>query len=162
MRFTTVFVCSLLFATASLVSGSAVIPAAANRRANAMCGDWDKVDVGSYTLQNNLWGKGSASSGQQCTMLEGSGGSGIRWSSTWSWAGGKDNPKAYPNVIVKTQQVQLSKIAAIKTNWVWSYSGSNLRADVSYDLFTSDSPGSHKKYEIMIWLADYQVNPIAS
>lgn len=34
-----------------------------------------------------------------------------------------------------------------------SYSGSNVIADVSYDIFTSYSPGGSSAYEIMIWLA---------
>lgn len=131
-------------------------------RSNAMCGDWDKIQAGAYTLENNLWGKHAATSGQQCTTLDGSSGSTLRWSSTWSWTGGENNPKAYPNVLVKVQQVRLSKIGSIRSNWAWTYSGNSLRADVAYDLFTSDTPGSAKKYEIMIWLADYAVNPIAS
>lgn len=33
-----------------------------------------------------------------------------------------------------------------------SYTGSNVVADVSYDMFTSYSPGGSSAYEIMIWL----------
>jgi xyloglucan-specific endo-beta-1,4-glucanase len=34
-----------------------------------------------------------------------------------------------------------------------SYTGSNVVADVAYDIFTSYSPGGSSVYEIMIWLA---------
>ncbi|OKP12397.1 hypothetical protein PENSUB_2133 [Penicillium subrubescens] len=39
------------------------------------------------------------------------------------------------------------------TTWRWSYTGSNIVADVSYDIFTSNSPDGSLAYEIMIWLA---------
>lgn len=41
----------------------------------------------------------------------------------------------------------------MQSTWSWSYTGSNLVADVSYDLFTSSSAGGSNEYEIMIWLA---------
>ncbi|CAO1639462.1 unnamed protein product [Sympodiomycopsis kandeliae] len=133
-----------------------------HRADKEMCGDWDKVQVGPYLLKNNLWNKGAASSAKQCVTLDGSSSNGIQWSSTWSFSGSKDQPKSYPNVETDVKQVQLSKIASIQSKWSWTYTGSSIRADVAYDLFTSDSPGSAKKYEIMIWLARYDVNPIAS
>jgi xyloglucan-specific endo-beta-1,4-glucanase len=34
-----------------------------------------------------------------------------------------------------------------------SYSGSNIVADVAYDMFLSSSPGGSHSYEIMVWLA---------
>lgn len=41
----------------------------------------------------------------------------------------------------------------MKTSWSWAYSGSNIIANVAYDLFTSSSTTSSAQYEIMIWLA---------
>jgi xyloglucan-specific endo-beta-1,4-glucanase len=40
-------------------------------------------------------------------------------------------------------------------------SSTSIKADVSYDLFTSDSPGGHNVYEIMIWLENFNTGPIA-
>jgi xyloglucan-specific endo-beta-1,4-glucanase len=37
--------------------------------------------------------------------------------------------------------------------WSWTYTGSDIVADVSYDMFTSSSAGGANEYEIMIWLA---------
>ena len=130
-------------------------------RATEMCGDWDNVVTGDYTLYNNLWGKGAATSGSQCTTLDSKSGSIIKWHSAWSWAGGKNSIKSFPNVVVKTNAVQISKIKSIPSTWNWGYSGSGLVADVAYDLFTSDAPGGKEKYEMMIWLANINAGPIA-
>jgi len=131
-------------------------------RATEMCGDWDNVVVQDYTLYNNLWGKGSATSGSQCTTLDSSSGSTIKWHSAWSWAGGQYNVKSYPNVVVKTQQVPISKIKSIPTTWNWSYTGTGLVTDVAYDLFTSDTAGGAEKFELMVWLANINAGPISS
>lgn len=49
------------------------------------------------------------------------------------------------------------------TTWDWTYDGSDLRADVAYDLFTSSSADGDKEYEIMIWLAKLgDVGPISA
>jgi xyloglucan-specific endo-beta-1,4-glucanase len=34
-----------------------------------------------------------------------------------------------------------------------SYTGSDIVADVSYDIFTSSTSGGASEYEIMVWLA---------
>jgi xyloglucan-specific endo-beta-1,4-glucanase len=50
----------------------------------------------------------------------------------------------------------------MKTAWTWSYTGSNMVANVAYDLFTSSSPSGKYEYEIMVWLAQYGgVKPIS-
>lgn len=43
----------------------------------------------------------------------------------------------------------------MKSAWTWSYTGSNMVANVAYDLFTSSSSTGTYEYEIMIWLAEY-------
>lgn len=48
---------------------------------------------------------------------------------------------------------QLSSINSLPSVWKWSYTGSNIIADVAYDLFTSSSPSGKEENEIMIWLA---------
>jgi xyloglucan-specific endo-beta-1,4-glucanase len=146
--------------TMALLATASPTPATLTRRAD-MCGDWDNVVTGDYTLYNNLWGKGAATSGSQCTTLDSKSGSVIKWHSSWSWAGGKNSIKSFPNVVVKTNAVQISKIKAIPSAWSWSYSGTGLTADVAYDLFTSDSAGGAEKYEMMIWLANINAGPIS-
>ena len=61
------------------------------------------------------------------------------------------------------QDTQISKITSIPTNWAWTMTGSNIVADVSYDMFTTSSSGGSAQYEIMIWLdAAGGAGPISS
>lgn len=154
------------FTSAALASGLAALaaatptPAALTRRAD-MCGDWDNVVVNDYTLYNNLWGKGAATSGSQCTTLDGTSGSTIKWHSAWSWAGGQYSIKSFPNVVVKTDAKQVSKIKSMPSTWTWDYKGTGLTADVAYDVFTSATAGGSEAYEMMVWLANINAGPIS-
>ncbi|OKP14855.1 hypothetical protein PENSUB_5736, partial [Penicillium subrubescens] len=117
------------------------------------CGQWDTISAGPYTIYQNLWGKSSATSGWQCTGLDYQGGDIVSWHTSWDWQGGPGSVKSYANVGFNFNARQLSSIQHIPTTWHWSYSGSNIIADVSYDIFTSYSPGGSSAYEIMIWVA---------
>jgi xyloglucan-specific endo-beta-1,4-glucanase len=140
---------------------TAASPLSLHPRATALCGDWDNVIVGDYTLYNNLWGKSAATSGSQCTTLDSSTGSTIAWHSSWTWAGGKTSIKSYPNVVVKTRAVPISQIKSIPSTWNWGYSGSGIVADVAYDLFTSDVAGGSERFEMMVWLGNFGAGPIS-
>lgn len=72
---------------------------------------------------------------------------------SWSWAGAADNVKSYSNAVVSLTSQKLSAITSMESTWDWSYSGSSVVADVSYDMFTSASAGGSSEYEIMVWLA---------
>ncbi|KAM0268860.1 hypothetical protein ACHAQH_009908 [Verticillium albo-atrum] len=122
------------------------------RQSSTFCDDWGSAVAGPYTIYNNLWGKGAATSGQQCTTLSGLSGSSVSWSSSWSWAGGPTSVKSYPNAVVSLNKRPLSQVSSIPTAWSWSYSGSGLVANVAYDLFTGNTADSSPAYEIMIWL----------
>ena len=61
--------------------------------------------------------------------------------------------KSYANVVTKISQKALSSIKTLKSVYKWSYTGSSIIANVSYDLFTSSKAGGDGEYEIMIWLA---------
>jgi xyloglucan-specific endo-beta-1,4-glucanase len=61
--------------------------------------------------------------------------------------------KSYANVVTKISQKALSSIKTLKSVYKWSYSGSSIVANVSYDLFTSSKANGDGEYEIMIWLA---------
>lgn len=50
------------------------------------------------------------------------------------------------------QDTQISTIKSIPTTWSYTYTGSNLIADVSYDMFTTSSSGGSNEFEIMVWL----------
>lgn len=61
--------------------------------------------------------------------------------------------KSYANVVTDLTSTKLSGISSIKTVWDWSYTGTSIVADVSYDMFTSATSGGSNAYEIMVWLA---------
>ncbi|EKG10151.1 Glycoside hydrolase family 12 [Macrophomina phaseolina MS6] len=144
--------------TTVLCAGAAALASAApsktlNRRAD-FCDQWGSVETGSYTVYNNLWGEANADSGSQCTGVDSLSGSNLAWHTSWTWTGGAGQVKSYANVVLSDiKQVQLSAISSLPTTWKWSYTGSDIVADVAYDLFTSSTAGGDEEYEIMVWLA---------
>ncbi|KAI1823324.1 endoglucanase [Xylaria intraflava] len=109
-----------------------------------------------YYFNNNAWGS-SAGSGSQCLNVGMLLNPGVQWSSEWSWSGGDNNVKGYPysGRTLGTKQL-ITDIASMPTKAQWQYGGSNIRADVAYDLFTAADPNhdtSSGDYELMIWLA---------
>ncbi|KAI0420389.1 family 12 glycosyl hydrolase [Xylaria grammica] len=123
-----------------------------DKRATTFCGQWDSLQTGSYIVYNNLWGQ-DAGTGSQCTTVNGLSGNSVAWSTEWSWSGGDYNVKSYANAVVQTDAKKISAISAIPTKWAYSYTGSNMVANVAYDLFTSSSASGSSEYEIMVWLA---------
>jgi xyloglucan-specific endo-beta-1,4-glucanase len=108
-----------------------------------------------YEINNNLWGQGSGS-GSQCTYVNSVSGSGIGWKTTWTWSGGQNDVKSFANAGLQISNGKLvSQINNIQTSASWSYSNTNIRADVAYDLFTASDPNHSKSsgdYEVMIYL----------
>lgn len=71
----------------------------------------------------------------------------------WSWAGAANSVKSYPNVVVTAAAKQISAIKSITSSWKWTYTGTDVVADVAYDLFTSSTASGDEEFEVMIWLA---------
>ncbi|KAI8986251.1 concanavalin A-like lectin/glucanase domain-containing protein [Trametes punicea] len=117
--------------------------------------------AGAYTLCQNLWGADTGVGSQTTTLLSASGNS-VSWSTTYQWSQSPDNVKSYPNVYHNSAKgMQLQDIVTAPTSWQWNYqsASSDLRADVSYDIWTGvpqsgDPASSASSYEIMIWLSD--------
>lgn len=61
--------------------------------------------------------------------------------------------KSYANVVTKISQKALSSISSLPSVWKWKYTGSNIIANVSYDLFTGSTATGSAQYEVMIWLS---------
>lgn len=76
---------ALIASTASLVIAA---PAAIVHKRADFCGQWDREVTGAYTVYNNLWGQQDATSGSQCTGIDGLSGSTLEWHTSWSWTGG--------------------------------------------------------------------------
>ncbi|KAB8300148.1 hypothetical protein EYC80_000375 [Monilinia laxa] len=138
---------SLALATAAVASPT---PTTLDKRATTICGQYDTVQTGAFTIYGNKWGiKGYT--GNQCTTVNGLSGNSLSWSTSWSWAGGPTQVKSYANAGLNFAHRKVSAIKSIPASWKWSYTGSNIIADVSWDLFSSASGTGNADYEIMIW-----------
>ncbi|KAF5391002.1 hypothetical protein D9757_003971 [Collybiopsis confluens] len=153
--------------------------------ATTFCGQWDTSASGNYELLLDQWGLSGASSGSSdCASITSSSGSTIAWTTTWKWIGGT-GVKSFTNIQLNAGiNRQLSAIGTIpnrftktdyrfkKSTWNWKQTSTGtIVADVAYDLFTSNSPGSTlpcffstgaATTEIMIWLANFNAGPISS
>lgn len=85
-----------------------------------VCGAWDKIPAGPYTVFHNNWGAASATSGWQCTGLDYQGGNSISWHTTWDWQGGLGSVKSYSNADISWSARQLSSISSIPSSWDWT------------------------------------------
>ncbi|KAF2466332.1 endoglucanase A precursor [Lindgomyces ingoldianus] len=146
MKFSTL---STFAATAALAFAA---PTATVKKRADMCGQWDSLATGSYTLYQDLWGM-SSGTGSQCSGIDSLSGSTLKWHTKWSWSGGSGQVKSYANVVTTISQKALSSISSLPTTWSWSYTGTSVIANVAYDLFTSSTASGSAQYEIMIWLA---------
>jgi xyloglucan-specific endo-beta-1,4-glucanase len=122
----------------------------------SLCTQYAYYATNGYEILNNLWGKDAATSGSQCTYFEGSSGSSIKWSSTWTWQGAENNVKSYVySGVLLTKGNTIGAIKNMPTQINWNYNTTNgVRANVAYDIFTASDPNhvnSSGDYEIMIW-----------
>lgn len=116
---------------------------------------------GNYTLQNDEWGLSGDPGGWQeiCTGSASSN----SWSSTWWWAKGTGDIKAYPSIYRGWQYGAwspdkggfpqlISAQGAMPTSVSFSMTGDN-QYDCAYDLFFSPSSDpSSPSAEMMVWL----------
>ncbi|KAF8901162.1 glycoside hydrolase family 12 protein [Gymnopilus junonius] len=126
------------------------------------CGQWDTVTAGQYSLLLDQWGASSASSGESCASLSSLNGNTIAWKTNYTWNGGS-GVKSFTNMQLNANlNKQLSAIKSIPVTWNWQQSSSSVQADIAFDIFTSSTAGGSNVNEIMIWLANIGVGPIAS
>jgi len=152
MKFSTAIAPAVL-ATSALAAPSRVA-SSLKPRSTTICGQWDTVTEGTYTVYQDLWGEAQATSGSQCTTVTGLTGSTLAWSTSWTWAGGSSDVKSYANAALQDIGKELSGISSIPSTWDWSYTSSGtIVADVSYDMWLAPSADGTNDYEIMVWLA---------
>jgi xyloglucan-specific endo-beta-1,4-glucanase len=99
----------LPLATSALAAPSPTL----EKRATTICGQWDSVVTGTYTVYQDLWGEFAATSGSQCTTVNSDN------DGTLSWAGGSSSVKSYANAVVTATVQQISAINSIPTTWDW-------------------------------------------
>jgi xyloglucan-specific endo-beta-1,4-glucanase len=126
----------------------------------SLCGTTSYWASSGYYFNNNEWNAG-AGSGSNCIYVTDCWTTGTIFNIQWNWAGSSNTVKAYPytGLSIGTGQ-SIGSIGSMPTEVYWSLTGSNMYADVSYDLFTASDPNhdtSYGEYELMIW---YQSNPI--
>lgn len=88
--------------TAALAVAAPTTPALALSKRADFCGQWDNQVQGPYTIYNNLWGRDQATSGSQCTGVDGLSGSTLKWHTKWSWAGGYERSHHYRHTHANT------------------------------------------------------------
>lgn len=166
--------------SALFTANTAVALSILDKRATTWCDAFGSTQAGPYTIYHNNWGANTATSGSQCTTFSTLKGNSVQWSTDWSWTGGAGHVKSYSNVALEKVDRKLSGIQHIPTTWAWryvgliylsclmlkvaiSYTGSNMVADVSFDLWLAPTASSKNEYEIMIWLGSYGgAGPISS
>ncbi|KAF8481475.1 concanavalin A-like lectin/glucanase domain-containing protein, partial [Gautieria morchelliformis] len=126
------------------------------------CGLWDSVTAGPYALGLDQWGVSKTTSGWQCAQITSlNSGNLIAWTTTYNWRS-SDGIKSFTNIQLNAGiNKKLSAIKKMPATWTWSMSSTSVVADVAFDLFTSNSPKGSNVNEIMIWLANYNTNPIS-
>jgi hypothetical protein len=67
--------CPILLAGVAAASPTATL----DKRATTICGQWDSVATGAYTVYQDLWGM-SAGKGSQCTTVTGIASNKLIWS----------------------------------------------------------------------------------
>ncbi|KAJ5157111.1 uncharacterized protein N7482_008211 [Penicillium canariense] len=135
------------------LSNAATIPTKSLTRRADFCDQWGSTTTGSYIVYNNLWGQSSDTSGTQCTGVDSLSGTTIAWHTSFSWSGASSSVKSFADVALQFTAKTLSSVKSIKSTWKWSYSTTNIVADVAYDMFLSSSASGSDEYEIMVWLA---------
>ncbi|KAH8702443.1 xyloglucanase 2 [Talaromyces proteolyticus] len=114
---------------------------------------YDILGAGAFNLDKNRWGEDNGS-GSGCIGVDSPSGDKFAWHATWSWSGGAGKVKSYQNALpTNYTPAQLCSFPSIPSTWDWSYTSSDLIADVAYDIFTGSSATGSAEFEIMIWLA---------
>jgi xyloglucan-specific endo-beta-1,4-glucanase len=90
-----------------------------DKRATTICGQWDSVVTGTYTVYQDLWGESAATSGSQCTTVNSDENGTLNWSTSWTWAGGSSSVKSFANAVVSATVKRISAISSIPTTWHW-------------------------------------------
>ena len=70
----------------STAATALALPGANLQKREEVCGQWDSIESGPYTIYNNLWGMESAQ-GKQCTGVDSGNGTTLAWHTNWSWTG---------------------------------------------------------------------------
>ncbi|TKA41047.1 hypothetical protein B0A54_07568 [Friedmanniomyces endolithicus] len=120
----------------------------ANAAVATLTAQYASYTDGAYSVNNNLWGTGSASSGSQTTTVDSASSAGVAWHTTWTWQGGANAVKSYANSQFTFTKKLVSQINSVALN-ACADRGNFLSAGGDY--------------ELMVWLGKYgSIQPIGS
>jgi len=153
MRFSAAAIVPAVLATTAFAAPSH-LASSLKARSTQICGQWDTLNQAPYVIYQDLWNQGAATSGSQCTTLDGFTNGRLTWSTSWTWAGGSSDVKSYANAAIQDIGKELSAVSSIPSTWDWSYTyDGTIVADVSYDMWLAPTASGTNDYEIMVWLA---------
>jgi len=145
---------STILASGGVASALAAQSSPLAKRATNLCDQYGNLTADGYNFNNNVWGKTYATSGSECLYVNSTSTSGVSWTADWTWAGGATQVKSYPySGVVITAPKLVSAITSLPSTYNWTYSDTNINADVSYDLFTAANKNHvtySGDYELMI------------
>ena len=135
------------------------------------CNSWSQFAIGSYLVENNVWGQGNITDFSQCIYRTGTG-EDIQFGWNWDWPTGNSDVKAYPEVIFGKKPWSSSSTNAalpIKIQNLDEFYVAydlDLVATGSYNLafefwVTTDSMSSETGIttEVMIWMDNNLIGP---
>lgn len=147
---------------------SALVPATLAQ--TILTGETQCISAGKYELCQNQWGASNGVGSQNSTYISSSGYE-VSWSTNWTWSENQNDVKSYANVGSNVAKgMKLSAITAAPTSWNWTYAyqSSDIRADVSYDIWIGTTSNgavasNASSYEVMIWLSGLGgIDPVGS
>jgi len=135
------------------------------------CNGWSQFTIGSYLVENNVWGQGNITDFTQCIYRTGSGDS-IHFGWNWDWPIGNSDVKAYPEVIFGKKPWSTSStntalpIKIQNLDEFYVVYDLDMVATGSYNLafefwVTTDSMSSETGIttEVMIWMDNNLIGP---
>ena len=135
------------------------------------CNGWSQFTIGSYLVENNVWGQGNITDFTQCIYRTGSGDS-IHFGWNWDWPIGNSDVKAYPEVIFGKKPWSSSSTNAALPIKIQNLDEFYVAYDLdmvatgSYNLafefwVTTDSMSSETGIttEVMIWMDNNLIGP---
>ena len=138
--------------------------------AHSACGDYERIKVGNYILNNNVWNKGDRMDYTQCIFAQSTTPpTTMGW--RWDWPGDAREIQAYPEVMfgdspwdaepptgglplpVSDRDLLVTYTASIEATGKWN---------VAFDLWLTSSPSPAEQNitdEVMIWVAANDLMP---
>ncbi|KAM0272563.1 hypothetical protein ACHAQH_008673 [Verticillium albo-atrum] len=151
---------------------SAVLKADAVERRATLCGPEDYVETFWFLVKNGIF-KASPNEGSQCISVVGQFNSVLSWSTSFTWAGASSTPRSFSRADRwRFQASPLFDYHSLFSNWRWSYTGSDLKATVLFEITgggngtplpSSSCRTTAPDWSLQVWLAKFgDVTPISS